>query len=150
MWAGGRQSSRVGVSLPDLCAKGCGAVHPHLKNTKSISLGEFIQTKDSSTDSILSYFLFSLSLPPASPSSQSCLSGKPTGYKHNVPGSRGQEQPSRHLDLPLGLMTSRSICQELFKAGNRSPEALNINKYLVDWFLPCFSKGNLLPGLSLQ
>lgn len=78
------------------------------------------------------------------------LSAKPTGYKHSVPGPRGPEQPVRHLDLPLGLMTSKSTCQELFKAGNRSPGALNINKYLVDWFLPCFSKGNLLPGLSLQ
>lgn len=84
------------------------------------------------------------------PSACSCLSGKPTGYKHGVPGSRGQEQPDRHLDLPPGLMTSRSIGQELFKARNRSPGALNINKYWVDWFLPCFSKGSLLPGLSLQ
>lgn len=94
--------------------------------------------------------LLIFSPPSVSPSSCSCLYGKPTGYKHSVPGSKGQEQPPRHLDLPLGLMTSRSVCQELFKAGNRSPGALNINKYLVDWFLPCFSKGNLLPGLSLQ
>lgn len=65
-----------------------------------------------------------------------------TRGKHSVPGSRTRSS--------LGLMTSKSPCQELFKAGNRSPRALNRNKYSVDWFLPCFSKGNVLPGLSSQ
>lgn len=138
------------MSVPDFRAKDVDRSTPlENKPNQSILENSFL-TKDSSTDSKQVYSLFSLPLPPAPPSACSCLSGKPTGYKHGVPGSRGQEQPDRHLDLPPGLMTSRSIGQELFKARNRSPGALNINKYLVDWFLPCFSKGSLLPGLSLQ
>lgn len=125
------------------------AGHPHLQKNTSINSGEFISDQRFQHRFKIKLLLI-FSPPSASPSSCSCLYGKPTGYKYSVPGSKGQEQPPRHLDLPLGLMTSRSVCQELFKAGNRSPGALNINKYLVDWFLPCFSKGNLLPGLSLQ
>lgn len=143
-WGGGRQESQwVGAHFQ---GRRIWAGQPHLEKSKSISSGEFI-----SNQRFQQWFkiklLFILSLPPASPYVP--VSGKPTGYKHSVPGSGGQKQPARHLDLPLGLMTSRSIRQKLFKAGNRSPGALNINKYLVNWFLPCFSKGNLLPGLSL-
>lgn len=85
---------------------------------------------------------FSTSFPVTGPYSLcSGISGKPMGYKQSVPGPRGQEQPARHLDLAPGLMTSRSFCQEFFKAGNRSPGALNINKYLVELVSSLLFKG---------
>lgn len=148
IWARGRWGWIVEGRVPDFRAKHVGR-SSSFEKTKSIHSGEFTFDQIFQHRFKTELFLI-LSLPPAPPSPRSCLSGKPTAYKHSVPGSRGQEHPVRHVDLPPGLMTSRSICQELFKAENRSPGALHINKYLVDWFLPCFSKGSLLPGLSLQ
>lgn len=114
---------------------------PKNKNNKTINSREFNSGQDSSPKSIFS-LLLNLSFPVTGPYSLcSGISGKPMGYKHSVPGPRGQEQPARHLDLAPGLMTSRSFCQEFFKAGNRSPGALNINKYLVELVSSLLFKG---------